>query len=164
MPQKIKTITIIGSKGEMGKIFKSSFQKQGLKVIEIEQKTPFPKWESLLADSQMIIVSVPIEKTPAVVQKILPYLKPHQILSDFTSVKKELFVLFKKTQSAVISAHPMFGKIEKIQAQKILLLPIKEKVLHWKFSTMLLEETPRKNKTSNRKFSGEISRYLFFDS
>ena len=50
----------------MGKIFKSSFQKQGLKVIEI-----FPKWESLLADSQMIIV------------KILPYLKPHQILSDF---------------------------------------------------------------------------------
>ena len=82
MPQKIKTITIIGSKGEMGKIFKSSFQKQGLKVIEIEQKTPFPKWESLLADSQMIIVSVPIEKTPAVVQKILPYLKPHQILSD----------------------------------------------------------------------------------
>ena len=127
MTQKIKTITIIGSKGEMGKIFKSSFQKQGLKVIEIEQKTPFPKWESLLADSQMIIVSVPIEKTPAVVQKILPYLKPHQILSDFTSVKKELFVLFKKTQSAVISAHPMFGKIEKIQAQKILLLPIKEK-------------------------------------
>ena len=60
-------------------------------------------------------------------QKILPYLKPNQILSDFTSVKKELFVLFKKTQSAVISAHPMFGKIEKIQAQKILLLPIKEK-------------------------------------
>ena len=45
--------TIIGSKGEMGKIFKSSFQKQGLRVIEIEQKTPFPKWESLLADSQM---------------------------------------------------------------------------------------------------------------
>ena len=125
--QKIKTITIIGSKGEMGKIFKSSFQKQGLRVIEIEQKTPFSKWESLLADSQMIIVSVPIEKTPSVVQKILPYLKPHQILSDFTSVKKELFVLFKKTQSAVISAHPMFGKIEKIQAQKILLLPIKEK-------------------------------------
>ena len=75
----------------------------------------------------MIIVSVPIEKTPSVVQKILPYLKPNQILSDFTSVKKELFVLFKKTQSAVISAHPMFGKIEKIQAQKILLLPIKEK-------------------------------------
>ena len=25
----------------MGKIFKSSFQKQGLKVIEIEQKTKF---------------------------------------------------------------------------------------------------------------------------
>ena len=39
VPQKIKTITIIGSKGEMGKIFKSSFQKQGLRVIEIEQKT-----------------------------------------------------------------------------------------------------------------------------
>ena len=50
VPQKIKTITIIGSKGEMGKIFKSSFQKQGLRVIEIEQKTPFSKWESLLAD------------------------------------------------------------------------------------------------------------------
>ena len=65
MPQKIKTITIIGSKGEMGKIFKSSF----LRVIEIEQKTPFSKWESLLADSQMIIVSVPIEKTPSVVCK-----------------------------------------------------------------------------------------------
>ena len=50
VPQKIKTITIIGSKGEMGKIFKSSFQKQCLRVIEIEQKTPFSKWESLLAD------------------------------------------------------------------------------------------------------------------
>ena len=86
VPQKIKTITIIGSKGEMGKIFKSSFQKQGLRVIEIEQKTPFPKWESLLADSQMIIVSVPIEKTPAVVQKILPYLKPHQIFSIFPNI------------------------------------------------------------------------------
>ena len=80
--QKIKTITIIGSKGEMGKIFKSSFQKQGLRVIEIEQKTPFSKWESLLADSQMIIVSVPIEKTPSVVQKILT--KAFQILSNFT--------------------------------------------------------------------------------
>ena len=75
----------------------------------------------------MIIVSVPIEKTPAVVQKILPYLKPHQILSDFTSVKKDLFVLFQKTKASVISAHPMFGKVEKIQAQKILLLPIQEK-------------------------------------
>ena len=69
----------------MGKIFKSSFQKQGLRVIEIEQKTPFSKWESLLADSQMIIVSVPIEKTPSVVQKILClYLKPIvKVLSDF---------------------------------------------------------------------------------
>ncbi len=127
MSQKIKIITIIGSNGEMGGIFKSSFQKQGLKVIGIDKKTPSTKWESLLSSSQMIIVSVPIEKTPAVIQKILPYLKPHQILSDFTSVKKELFPLFQKTQASVISAHPMFGKVEKIQAQKIVLLPVQEK-------------------------------------
>ena len=85
VPQKIKTITIIGSKGEMGKIFKSSFQKQGLRVIEIEQKTPFSKWESLLADSQMIIVSVPIEKTPSVehFRLILLFFKDYSINLQF---------------------------------------------------------------------------------
>ena len=89
MPQKIKTITIIGSKGEMGKIFKSSFQKQGLKVIEIEQKTPFSKWESLLADSQMIIVSVIIKKyIPASKQVVF------NPLVNFLSSKLSLLVFY----------------------------------------------------------------------
>ena len=121
----LNNIAIIGYKGEMGKLFSEQLTKQNINIIGIDSKTPLAKWQELLAKAEMVIVSVPIEKAPSVLKKLSDKLAPHQILSDFTSVKKNVVPQMLLSSAKVISAHPMFGKVENFIGQKIILLPVR---------------------------------------
>ncbi len=57
----------------------------------------------------MVINSVSLEITIPVFRSVLPYLGPHCILSDITSVKNNLPEFYKEAGMRFVSTHPMFG-------------------------------------------------------
>lgn len=57
----------------------------------------------------MVINSVSLEITIPVFRSVLPYLGPHCILSDITSVKNNLPDFYKESGMRFVSTHPMFG-------------------------------------------------------
>ena len=97
----------------------------GKKVL-LSDETNLNSELELLANSDMVIVSIPIEKTPQVIRRISSKIKPTQILSDFTSVKSNVIPEMQKTLGSIISVHPMFSEIQNMAGQKIILLPVRE--------------------------------------
>ncbi len=118
-------VIIFGASGEIGKIFVEAFKKQGIAVLAVEKNDDAALWIDKIPQAQMVILAVPIEATPALAQKVAPFLRADQIFSDFTSVKENVIAAMQKSSASVISAHPMFGTVKNIQGQKMLLLPVR---------------------------------------
>jgi prephenate dehydrogenase len=118
-------VILFGAAGELGKMFSQKFKNRDIKLLAIEKNDPEQKWKSKISLAQMIILAVPIEKTPALAKKIAPLLTKDQIFSDFTSIKNEVIPAMEKSAANIVSVHPMFGKLSNIQGQKIILLPVR---------------------------------------
>ncbi len=102
-------ILIIGGSGQMGHFFARLFLKSGYEVRELNSKD----WDNaaeLCKGIDVAIVSVPIDRTPQIIEKLAPFLEPHTILTDLTSIKvdplKEMMVAHK---GPVVGLHPIFG-------------------------------------------------------
>jgi len=101
-------IVVVGGKGALGKRFVDMFQRSGYLVTVLEQQD-WPNAESILADAALVLVSVPIKLTEAVINK-LPELADDCILADLTSLKQfPLDAMLGKHQGPVLGLHPMFG-------------------------------------------------------
>jgi len=104
-----KNITIIGGYGLMGQLFNSLLSKAGYNVRNIGEKD----WElapPILANSDWVIISVPIHLTGFIINKAADLIKSDCILSDFTSIKTEpLLTMLSKYNGPVVGLHPMFG-------------------------------------------------------
>ncbi|TGH91304.1 prephenate dehydrogenase/arogenate dehydrogenase family protein, partial [Escherichia coli] len=80
----------------------------GYQVRTLE-KEDWAQAETLLADAGMVIVSVPIHVTEAVIAK-LPPLPEDCILVDLASVKSgPLQAMLSAHNGPVLGLHPMFG-------------------------------------------------------
>jgi chorismate mutase / prephenate dehydrogenase len=119
----INNIGIIGGTGQMGQMFTQHFKKIGKTVRISDEKTQSDE-KDLVLNSELIIISVPIDLTAMVVKRIKPWLKKDQLLSDFTSVKNKAIPAMIETDAAIISCHPVFGGMENISGQNIVLLPV----------------------------------------
>jgi len=122
----INTIGIIGGSGQMGVMFEREFRRLGKEVLTSDIDSMRLE-KNLVAKSDLIIVSVPIDESSKVVKRISPWLKENQLLSDFCSVKSKIIPSMLETEAAVISSHPMFGSMRDISKQNIILLPVREK-------------------------------------
>lgn len=104
-----KTISIIGGFGQMGTLFCKLWQEQGYTVHAVGRKN----WDSCdaeLAQSDAVIVCVPIKDTADIITKLAPRLSQTTILADFTSLKAEpLMAMLAEHSGPVIGLHPMFG-------------------------------------------------------
>lgn len=121
------TISIIGGTGKMGQLFKKAFSKQGHKVIISGRKTKINNKEAA-KNGDIVIVSVPIRETKAILDEIIPYLRPSALLTDFTSVKVSPCNWMKNANSNVIGGHPVFGPLKSpkdMKGQNFVLCPIK---------------------------------------
>lgn len=121
----IKKIAIFGSQGELGRFFIENFKKKNYRLIEIDKNNSVTNWQKKIRSAEIVIVSVPINKTPAVIRQLKNTLSSNQILVDFTSVKKFVIPEILKTKAILISAHPMFGRVKQMAGQKIILLPVR---------------------------------------
>ncbi|MDH5559990.1 MAG: prephenate dehydrogenase/arogenate dehydrogenase family protein [Deltaproteobacteria bacterium] len=115
-------IGIIGGLGIMGSMFEGHFKSHGIDVL-ISDKEDHAQEKHLVLESELIIISVPIEETTKVIRRIKPWLTNHQLLSDFTSVKNKIVHEMLETEADVISCHPMFGRLADVKGQNIILLP-----------------------------------------
>ncbi len=80
-----------------------------------------------LAD--IVILSVPIDVTPRIIEEIAPKMKDGSLLMDVTSVKIEPSRLMEKYAAPgveVLPCHPMFGpRIRSLDGQVVVLTPVK---------------------------------------
>ena len=122
-----KKIAIIGGTGALGSWFANWFVNQRFTVViwgrnlqklqkissdlHIESTNEL---EKAVKNADYVLVSVPIEITPSLLEQIAPLLKPNSILFDVTSIKnatlKTLTTIANKyPKIRVASIHPMFG-------------------------------------------------------
>jgi len=127
-PKSNPTIGIIGGRGKMGSVFADFFIKNGHKVLISDLNTTLTA-EKLATDSDIVIISVPIDKTAEVIRKVVPLMRESQLLMDFTSVKEMPIREMMKSKSAVIGLHPMFNDTTFGPGQKILMCPKRPR--HW---------------------------------
>ncbi|MCP3875576.1 MAG: bifunctional chorismate mutase/prephenate dehydrogenase [Desulfobacteraceae bacterium] len=102
-------ILIIGGAGEMGRFFTTLFQKSEYDVT-ILTRQDWNNAKQLCIGIDLVIVSVPIEKTEDIIEQIAPFLESNTILADLTSIKqKPLKKMIECHKGPVIGLHPLFG-------------------------------------------------------
>jgi len=127
MNKKNPVIGIIGGNGRMGQLFAEFFVERGIKVLIADLKTKLSN-KDLAKNSDITIISVPIDKTVKVIKEVLPSLKKGSAITDFTSVKECPIneMLKAKNGVEVFGMHPMFGNSNPIPGQTVLMCPTKK--------------------------------------
>lgn len=103
----MKTVGIIGGKGLMGSFFAKFFQREGFRILISDLKTKLTN-RKLAQQSDVVVISVPINVTSKVIREILPHTRRGQILADVTSLKTFPVREMLKGKTFVMGLHPMF--------------------------------------------------------
>lgn len=115
-----KTIAILGGLGGMGRLLHRMFADLGHTVLVSDLGTPLSA-EEAARNADVVIVSVPIRETEAVIRAVGPHIRPDGLLMDVTSIKQmPLEVMLASTEASVIGTHPMFGPgVHTFQGQRV---------------------------------------------
>jgi len=104
-----KHILFVGGEGGMGKLYTKFAKNSGHYTYSID-KGNWHELESISSKIDLAIITVPINVTTAVIERLAPRLKPETILADFTSNKqKPLDAMLKAHAGPVAGLHPMHG-------------------------------------------------------
>ena len=119
-----RKITIIGGAGRMGKFFSEQLRAAGHEVSVLEAAD----WEyadKLLSHAELVIVSVPIERTVSAIKRAAKYMTPTAALCDITSLKSEpVKAMLLNHCGPVMGLHPMFGpNVKSLAEQKVVVCP-----------------------------------------
>lgn len=107
----------------MGRLFKPIFERNGHQVL-ISGRTTSVTPKEAASDCDLVIISVPIRDTLAVIRDIGPCMGSGQVLADFTSIKEQPVRAMLETKAQVLGMHPMFGPgLTTIKGQTIVLTP-----------------------------------------
>ncbi len=117
-----RKITIIGGCGQMGQFFSRELSSVGHQVCAFGNQDWF-RADELLNDADLVIISVPIERTVEVIKRAAQYLKPTTAIADITSVKTEpVKAMLEYHKGAVMGLHPMFGPKVECFAEQIMVV------------------------------------------
>jgi prephenate dehydrogenase len=122
--QVTRKVTIVGGKGRMGQFFAQQLTKAGHNV-QILGRKDWEQAEQLLAETDLVLISVPIEQTLDIIEQTCQYIAPTTAIADLTSIKTEPVAKMLTSHSgAVMGLHPMFGpNIDSFATQKIVVCP-----------------------------------------
>ncbi|MFA7562758.1 MAG: prephenate dehydrogenase/arogenate dehydrogenase family protein [Methanoculleus sp.] len=114
---------IIGGTGQMGRFFAGVFKAAGWETIVSGRATPLTN-RDVAETADVVMVSVPIRTTVAVIREIAPLLSEEQVFCDLTSLKVEPVREMLASRAEVIGLHPMFGPgAASLQGQTIVATP-----------------------------------------
>ncbi len=146
-------VLVLGGAGQMGNLFASLFSKSGYEVRILTEQDWDHAWE-LCRDIDLALVSVPIEKTIEVIEKIAPFLPAKAVLADLTSIKKKpVDQMLSSHQGPVLGIHPLFGPpLNSLDKQIIVVTPgrnfaacqwLVEQLTLW--GAVIVESTPHEH-------------------
>jgi len=102
-------IVIVGGKGQMGRLFTKLFQRSEYQVASLDLNN-LNEADQILANAALIVISVPINQTPEVIQQLAGKMNPEALLVDLTSRKREpVEAMLAAHSGPVMGLHPMFG-------------------------------------------------------
>ena len=114
-----RRITIVGGKGRMGQLFTQQLTAAGHSVRSLGRKD-WHNAPSLLGEAELVLISVPIEQTEAIIERTAQYLAPTTAIADITSIKTApVAKMLACHDGAVMGLHPMFGPNKNFNKQKI---------------------------------------------
>jgi len=103
------TVLLVGGLGSMGQYFHNWFADAGYN-IRILDRHDWPNADKLCEGIELAIISVPIEVTNAVVDRLGPHLPADCVLADITSIKESpLNAMLDSHEGPVVGLHPLFG-------------------------------------------------------
>ncbi|WP_439258750.1 bifunctional chorismate mutase/prephenate dehydrogenase [Lonepinella sp. BR2930] len=106
---EIKKIVVVGGNGKLGGLFVRFLRLSGY-VVDILGRQDWQSADQILANSDVVIVCVPIANTLETIERLQPYLTENMLLTDLTSVKRQpLHKMLEVHHGAVVGLHPMFG-------------------------------------------------------
>ena len=80
-------VGIIGGLGQMGQWFSRFFTGQGLEVL-IGEPGLTPTCPEVAARADVVVISVPLHLTEAIIAELAPYIRPEALFTDLTSLKQ----------------------------------------------------------------------------
>lgn len=122
-----KNILIIGSEGQMGRLYKRIIEQSGHHVYGIDKHNWY-QLEEIAPELDAAIVSVPIHRTNDVIRRLAPKLQKDTILADFTSKKESPVSAMKEAHNGpVVGLHPMHGPdVEDVSKQLMVVCPVQQ--------------------------------------
>jgi prephenate dehydrogenase len=126
-------IGIIGGTRGMGQWFSRFFTAEGYTVHVSGSKTGL-NLKDMADRCRVVIVSVPIGVTKAVIEDLGPHMPKDALLMDLTSLKEEpVRTMLASSLSEVIGCHPLFGPgVDSIAGQHVVLCPARgERWIPW---------------------------------
>lgn len=107
--EKSKHILYVGGEGGMGRLYRNFSDQSGHISYSID-KGNWYQLDEIAPKLDMVIITVPINVTVDVINRIAPKLKKETILADFTSNKSEpLEAMLDAHSGPVVGLHPMHG-------------------------------------------------------
>lgn len=104
-----KKILFVGGEGGMGALYRQVAEQSGHTTYSID-KGNWYELEEIAPALDLVIVTVPINVTISVIERLGGRLSDHTILADFTSNKSEpLKVMMNAHSGPVVGLHPMHG-------------------------------------------------------
>ncbi len=137
-------VAIIGA-GDMGKWFAEFAKKLGRVTISDINKVKAKKVASELRisaepiikatrRSDLIVVAVPISKTPSILKRLAKNARPGTLLTDLASVKSDVVEAMQKIDAKIelVSFHPLFGpRAVTIRDKDVVVVPVKPGKRYW---------------------------------
>ncbi|HEX9157728.1 MAG TPA: prephenate dehydrogenase/arogenate dehydrogenase family protein [Syntrophales bacterium] len=146
-------IGIIGGTGGIGRWFAAFFEQAGY-TVHVSGQTSGLRPAEMAAACPVVIVSVPIGVTEAVIREVGPHVKKDSLLMDLTSLKAgPVRAMLEASASEVIGLHPLFGPgVPSLEGQNVVLCPARSsRWLPWVRDTLgkkgatLIETTPERH-------------------
>ncbi len=146
-------IGVIGGTRGMGRWLARFLRKQGYAVEVCDEKTQVTPAD-IAGACDVVVVSVPIGITVAIIKAIGPLLHQKSLLMDLTSLKvASVDAMLKYSRSEVIGCHPLFGPhVRFIRGRHLALCPVRTKRwLPWLRSVLqaagarIVETTPEEH-------------------
>jgi prephenate dehydrogenase len=118
----LRTIGILGGTGQMGKWFQKFFGQAGYKVLVSGRTTPLT-YQQCVAQSDVVIVNVPIKHTVELIHTVGGWLRPGQLIADNTSIKTQPVAAMLAAVPPgveVLGMHTVFGPaVEDLRRQNV---------------------------------------------
>jgi prephenate dehydrogenase len=139
-------ILIIGGTGETGRWFAKFYKKHGFDVViwgvnrrkDIADELGMQfadDFDGEIKESDIIMISVPIDVTEKTIQEIAPKMPAGSLLMDITSIKTApmgVMLKYAPLDVEILGTHPMFGpSIPDVRGQTVIFTPVEGRCSKW---------------------------------